>query len=91
MVKKTSQVWLASIEGVVKFNFDGCSLGTLGQCGIGDLLRDHQGSVIKAYSKPVGDSFAINIKVIELLEPYISKALGLSSFVVEEDFATVIS
>lgn len=67
-------------------NFDGYSLGDMGQFGIGWVIRYHQGSIIKAYSKLAGKSFAIEAEVVTLLEGLMqTKALGLSKFVVEGD------
>ena len=48
--------------------------------------------MVKAYSKPVGDDFAIEAKVIVLFKHLVlAKALGLSNFVVEGDSIVVIS
>ena len=56
------------------------------------MIRDHQGSIIKAYSKPIGDGFTIEVKIVVLLEGLIqTKALGLLNFVIEGDSTVVIS
>ena len=48
---------------VVKLNFDGCALGAPRQLGIGGVIRDHQGSIIPAYSKPAGDGFLFRLRL----------------------------
>ena len=35
--------WSSPLVGLVKLNFDGSSLGNLGQIGIGGVIRDHSG------------------------------------------------
>ena len=41
------------------------------------MIRDHPGLVIKAYSKPAGDGFAIEAEVLSLLEGLVQeKALA---------------
>lgn len=56
------------------------------------MIRDHQGSVIKTCSKPVGGGFAIEVEVVVLLEGLVQgKTLGLSNFVVLGGFVIVIS
>lgn len=79
-------------ERALKLNFDGYSLGTLKQLGIGQEITQQWGLVIKAYSKPTNDGFAIEVEVVVLLEGLVlAKALGLSNFMVEGDPITVIS
>ena len=79
-------------DRIIKLNFDGCALGTPRQLGIGGLIRDHWNSIIRAYSKLVGDGFAIKAKVVALLEDHVeAKTLGLSNFVVQGDSIVVIS
>lgn len=41
-----------TISGFVKLNFDGCSWG--GPLGIGGLIIDHSGKVLRAFCKLVG-------------------------------------
>ena len=41
-------------SGFVKLNFGGCSSGNQGQLGIGGLIRDHCGRVLRTFSKTVG-------------------------------------
>ena len=76
LCKSTSQVWSAPSEGMVKLNIDGCSLGSRGQLGIGGVIRDRWGLVIKAYANPADDSFAIEAEVVEFLKGLVqAKAL----------------
>ena len=35
-------------------NFVGCALGNLGYLGIGGVIRDHHGIVLRAFSKSIG-------------------------------------
>lgn len=78
--------YITASEGVVKWNFDGCSLGTLGQLWIG-VIRDHQGLVNKEYSKPASHNFTIEAKIAVLLEGIVpTKDLCFSNFVVEGIF-----
>ena len=61
---------------MVKLNIDGCSLGSRGQLGIGGVIRDRWGLVIKAYANPADDSFAIEAEVVEFLKGLVqAKAL----------------
>lgn len=39
--------------------FGGCSLVNLGQMGHGGVLRDHQGSLVRDFSKPTGMALAL--------------------------------
>lgn len=48
--------WLTGsppLLGSVKLNFDGCSLGNLGQIGIGGVIRGYLGTVLRPFSKHV--------------------------------------
>ena len=52
-------------------------MGTSGQLGIDGVIRDHRGSIVKAYSKLTGDGFAIEVEVAPLMEGLVlAKALG---------------
>lgn len=75
----------------IQLNLDGCSLGTLRQLEIGRVIRDHWGLVVKAYSKPAGVGFSIEIQIVVLLEGLMqTKASGLSNFVVQGNSTIVI-
>ena len=54
-LKKTMIDWFPSqpLLGSVKLNFDGCSLGNLGQIGIGGVIRGYLGTVLRPFSKHV--------------------------------------
>ncbi|RVW86290.1 hypothetical protein CK203_043227 [Vitis vinifera] len=41
-------------SSALKLNFDHCSLGNLGQLGIGGSVRKHDGRLLTALSKPIG-------------------------------------
>ena len=45
--------WFPPLLGSVKLNFDGCSLGNLGQIGIGGVIRGYLGTVLRPFSKHV--------------------------------------
>lgn len=60
--------------------------------GIGWLLRDYCGRVLKTFSKLAGWGLAIEIEILALLEGLLQvKALGPSNFLVEDDSTTIIS
>ena len=43
--------WLPTLVGLMKLNLDGCPMGCLGQIGIGGVIRNHFGIVLRAFSK----------------------------------------
>ncbi|RVW33195.1 hypothetical protein CK203_081093 [Vitis vinifera] len=55
-VSVVSNIEISSIAfcGALKLNFDHCSLGNLGQLGIGGSVRKHDGRLLTALSKPIG-------------------------------------
>lgn len=54
------------------------------QLGIGQTLKNHRFTLIKAYSKPAKEGFTIKAKLLALLEALcLAKILGLSDFLVE--------
>ncbi|XP_077252938.1 uncharacterized protein LOC143892304 [Tasmannia lanceolata] len=65
-INVTSQVWRSPPVGLVKLNFDGSSLGNPGPAGIGGILRDCTGAVIKAFSDPIGiaDSSEAEVRAV---------------------------
>ncbi|XP_077223042.1 uncharacterized protein LOC143856662 [Tasmannia lanceolata] len=53
-VPRISQQWVKPPVGFSKLNFDGSSLGNPGPAGIGGVLRNSEGEVVKAFSGPLG-------------------------------------
>ena len=43
------------------------------QVGIGGGVRDYQGTMIKTYSKPVGEGFKIKTKILALMEDLVRR------------------
>ena len=90
MLTNTSHAWSTPIEGAVKLNFDGHALGTPKKLGIGGLIRDHEGLVIKVYSKLVGD-FATKTELATLLKGLEQANLSLYYFVVKKGTLLLLS
>ena len=60
--------------------------------GIGGVIRDHSGTILRASSKHVEMELAIRTEILELLEGLMqAKVISLSNLIVEGDSATVIS
>ena len=92
MTKESPCEWLPPLVGFVKLNFDGCFLGNLVQLGIWGLIRDHYSRVLRAFFKPTGQGLAIEVEILAHLEGWLLvKALGFFNFLVEGDYAIVIS
>ena len=90
LLTNTSHAWSTPIEGAVKLNFDGHALGTPKKLGIGGLIRDHEGLVIKVYSKLVGD-FATETELATLLKGLEQANLSLYYFVVKKGTLLLLS
>ena len=43
--------WSTLVVGLVKLNFDECSLGNFGQIGIGGMIRAYSNMVLRAFFK----------------------------------------
>lgn len=53
--------------GSIKLNFDGCTLlGNTSQLGIGGMIRDHHGMVLRVLSKPTGEGLTIEVEILTL-------------------------
>lgn len=76
--------------GFVKLKFDGRSLGNPGQLRIGGLLRDHFGTVVRAFSKLAGQGLVIGEEILTHFERLLqAKGLGLSNFLGGGDSAMI--
>ena len=58
-IEEENYDWLVNtsplkIVGLVKSNFDKFSLGNLGQLSIKSIIRDHLGTILRAYSRSAG-------------------------------------
>lgn len=57
--------------GSIKLNFDGCTLlGNTSQLGIGGMIRDHHGMVLRVLSKPTGEGLTIEVEILTLGRAY---------------------
>ncbi|RVW98432.1 Cation-chloride cotransporter 1 [Vitis vinifera] len=62
IVEEESCDWLVAPPiGLIKLNFDGSFLGNFDQMGIGGVIRDHSGTVLRAFSSQAGVGLAIEI------------------------------
>ena len=78
--------------GLVKLNFNGCSFRNPGQIGIRGVIRNHFGTLLRAYPKQTIEGLAIEVEILTLLEGLLqAKALGLSNLIIEGDSAIVLS
>ena len=73
LAKKTSHVWSQLPKNYAKLNFAVYFLSILVQVGIGGGVRDYQGTMIKTYSKPVGEGFKIKTKILALMEDLVRR------------------
>ena len=58
--------WLPTLVGLMKLNLDGCPMGCLGQIGIGGVIRNHFGMVLRAFSKHAKIGSAIKVEILAL-------------------------
>ena len=61
--------------------------------GIGGVIRDHSGTVLRAFSSQAGVGLAIEVGILALSKGFFlqAKAFGLSTLTIEGDSTTVIS
>ncbi|KAL4627094.1 hypothetical protein ACB092_05G142800 [Castanea dentata] len=51
--------WNKSSEGWFKLNTDGASLGNAGRVGGGGVIRDHEGTWIRGFSRKIGHTTSV--------------------------------
>lgn len=81
--------WLVtSSSGLDKVKLFRMFFGNLEQLGIGGMISDYLGAILSAYSKLVGARFAIEAKILALLEGLLlAKTLCLSNLTIKGDSA----
>ena len=55
--------WNKREFGWMKFSTDGSSLGNPGMASGGGLIRDHKGSWVKGFTRPIGVAFSVGAKL----------------------------
>lgn len=92
LVPQVVHCWHLLVGNILKLNFDGSSLGNLGQLGIGGSIYDASGTCIVAYLGPLGhgDSFSVDIKSL-LFGLRLIHSKGVASHNIEvEGYSTVV-
>ena len=72
-------VWTIPPLCLIKLNFDGCALGNASELGIGGVIRDRHGTMLRAFSKLIGVGLAIAADILALLDGFIASQ-GFGSF-----------
>ncbi|GLJ37542.1 hypothetical protein SUGI_0762890 [Cryptomeria japonica] len=65
--KRKNAMWQGLLLGWMKLNFDGASRGNPGRSGVGAIIRNEVGEVVRAISSPVGVA-TNNVAEISTLE-----------------------
>ncbi|XP_020528247.1 uncharacterized protein LOC110007976 [Amborella trichopoda] len=81
------------IRRVLKFNFDGSTLGNPGSTGFGGVIHDWQGNMLLAYAGPCGSTTANNAELLGLvhgLKILLARLSGYG-FIIEGDSMNVIN
>lgn len=84
--------WDPQIEGRVKLNFDGSSIGDSGPAGFGCVVRDFHAKMLFSMCGLLGICGSTQEKLVNLLKGFrMLKQRGLLNCMIEGDSITVIS
>ena len=84
--------WVKPLEGWMKLNSDGSTLGNPRRAGKGGVIRNHEGAWIRGYARALGNTNSIISELWALRDGLnLAMELGLNNLIIELDALSVVT